>query len=150
MSHTVERSDMDGGNRKILANVGRTKPTSLNLETSTNRLYWIEQATNTIRYLNLIKANDSVQTLLTFNQFTYDIRMTIDGPDVFIVDSGKSWLHFGGVYRCNKTVDGGCKQVVEGLVDPKDIVAYDSKFTPTPGNIAAYDSVFTPTPGNIV
>ena len=127
---------MDGGNRLLLANVGLSKPTSLNLESSTSRLYFLEAATSNVRYVNLSSSTYDVYNLLSFKHKppTYQLRMTVDGPNIFIVDSGYSWLHFGGVYRCNNTMIGGCERVMEGLVDPNDIVAFNSSYTPPPGN----------------
>lgn len=124
-NHTILKADMNGANVQKLLELGESSPVGLVLDKIQYRLYWAEEKTKMIRYVQLNDVSN-ILTLVTLNFSVNHLEMTSIKDHLYVVESGDWWTsQLGNVYRIN-TGTGQVTKIVQDLSDPRGICSYSS------------------------
>ena len=129
----IERAEMDGSNRRSIADLGKTwygslvDARGLTLDVAMNRLYFVSYHKYSLFYIDLGNQPYTVQTLIQNFWFFYGpFGIAVDDQYVYWTEH----LVFGRVFRTSKTVhDDDVGTVIHGTYDPRGIAIKKGNFT---------------------
>jgi len=114
---------MDGDDRRVLVRRGLYHPNGLTLDDTNNRLYWVDSYYDALEYYDLQR--DTITTLLHRSSSLYNpFGLTSLDDFLFWTDQSRD-----AVYQADKRTASNSKILLNGLIQPMDIHAYDRNKT---------------------
>ena len=133
-SPLIYRSDMDGQNQMLLANLsfaGDDTFVDVVLDKPNNRLFFSDQTNDVIRYVNL--ANMEIQTILSGNLHKPTSLAMLNDTLYWTAEGDGTFS--GAVFKANITANSVTAQAMaDGFGTPKGIYAYNSMTTEMTGS----------------
>ena len=123
VNHKIEVANMDGDDRRVLVRRGLYYPNGLTLDDTNNRLYWVDSYYDALEYYDLQR--HTITTLLHRDYiFSYPFGLTSLDDYLYWTDWNRH-----AVYQADKRTASNSKILVNGLIQPMDIHAYDRNKT---------------------
>ena len=114
---------MDGDDRRVLVRRGLYYPNGLTLDDTNNRLYWVDSYYDALEYYDLQR--HTITTLHYRSSSLYNpFGLTSLDDFLFWTDQSRN-----AVYQADKRTASNSKILVNGLMQPMDIHAYDRNKT---------------------
>lgn len=117
---------MTGKERVILLSSWDLYPKGLTLDHEQNRLYWVDDISHKLEYLDL-NLNIRVNLISSYYLLQYPFGLALLGDHLYWTDG-----HLRTVYRANKT-GGAVTKFVVNIGQPRDIIGYNYSEHATPG-----------------
>ena len=128
----IERAELDGLNRRIIASLGETYYGStidargLTLDHEMNRLYFVSYFEYALLYIDLDSGSHSVQVMLrNFLLFLDPFGVAVDDKYVY----WNEYSFFGWVFRINKNDTSDYDLFLHGLYDPRGLAVKKGNYT---------------------
>ena len=128
----IERAELDGLNRRIIASLGETYYGStidargLTLDHEMNRLYFVSYFEYALLYIDLDSGSHSVQVMLRSFLFFFDpFGVAVDDKYVY----WNEYSLFGWVFRINKNDKSDLDLFLHGLYDPRGLAVKKGNYT---------------------
>ena len=128
----IERAELDGLNRRIIASLGETYYGStidargLTLDHEMNRLYFVSYFEYALLYIDLDSGSHSVQVMLRNFLFFWDpFGVAVDDKYVY----WNEYSLFGWVFRINKNDTSDFDLFLHGLYDPRGLAVKKGNYT---------------------
>ena len=128
----IERAELDGLNRRIIASLGETYYGSpidargLTLDHEMNRLYFVSYFKYALLYIDLDSGSHSVQVMLrNFFLFFNPFGVAVDDKYVY----WNEYSLFGWVFRINKNDTSDVDGFLHGLYDPRGLAVKKGNYT---------------------
>ena len=128
----IERAELDGLNRRIIASLGETYYGSkidargLTLDHEMNRLYFVSYFEYALLYIDLDSGSHSVQVMLRNFLFFWDpFGVAVDDKYVY----WNEYSLFGWVFRINKNDTSDFDLLLHGLYDPRGLAVKKGNYT---------------------
>ena len=127
----IERAEMDGSNRRIIARQNIHSPNGLTIDYSAEKIYWIDA---TLFYIAKANYDGSSREII----FKSPSQCILDHPFALTLYENKIyWTDWTtkGIHSTNKNNGLQCQRVWSSTQSPMDIHVYEPKRQlPRPGN----------------